>query len=158
MNKQNKDLENKEEIIVEPSKELTEEEIFLLELGELLPHSIKELNIMFQNNNIKLDYVGKFAGEGLILKRWNDTIFQEAYEELAFTMLGEKKLFKVKYAEEIRIFKEYLKNEGYECDSQLIEDYLLIASNLTSDSDKILNVETLESFCITHDRYLKQKR
>lgn len=123
---------------------LDEYDIFLLELDLTLPIeiSILKANITEKQKNI----IGELFVNGTIYLRWNNLNKQE----LAFTYLGKLEVYKIKYIEEINIFKDYLKNNNYEYDDRII-DNLLLSLDLSKEPHEILNMKNYNNYIINYE-------
>lgn len=130
---------------------LSKEDVFLLELGTKLPCAIEELKRTLTAEQIEI--VGELSAQGMVHLKWNDDIPHENFQELAFTILGNLVVFKIKYSLELATFKTTLKNSGYKCDAQLIDDFL-VTSDLTLSAEEILTAERIEHFSNVYDRYI----
>lgn len=135
------------------NKELSLEDLFLLELDLKLPCDISQLQKELTLNQITL--VGDLCGRSLIYLRWNDDIPHENYQELALTNYGELEVFKLKNIEELTNFKEYLMLKNYDYSNSLLDKFLL-TSDLTKSAQDILTVQNFECFSCIYDLNIRK--
>lgn len=130
---------------------LNQEAVLKLELDLILPCTLSDLKTKL--SKVDIEKVVEFFVDGLIYLGWNNNDVQE----VCFTLLGKLDVYKVKYADEILCFKNYLKNHGYSYNSKELDGFLL-NQDLSRPVEELLTFNNFENYWEIYGQYFESKR